>query len=103
MNQTFSINRQTGELTALNARDGEPDGYREFCVNSSGAALHQVDYNEMTDDLHEMLHVLSTKTQRLVAARESGVVGTPFEALVRDVSIMAQRVFEKTTGRKSGA
>jgi len=65
--------------------------------------LHQVDFNERTDDLDEMLQVLSTKVQRLFAARKRGVVGTPFEALVRDVNVMSQRVFEKTIGRKSAA
>jgi hypothetical protein len=85
----------------LNARDAESDGYREFCVNGSpGASTHQPDYNEMTDDLDEMLQVLSTK-ERMLAARERGLVGTPFEALVRDVNIMAQRIFEKSIGRNA--
>jgi hypothetical protein len=100
MYQTLSINRETGELTALNAREADGrDGYREVCVNRSSASLHQVDFNERTQNLDEMLQVLSIKTQRLIAARERGVVGTPFEALVRDVNIMANRVFEKTIGR----
>jgi hypothetical protein len=104
MYQTLTINRETGALTALNTREAESDKYVAFCVNrSSGVALNQPDYNEMTNDLDEALQVLSTKVQRMLAARERGVVGTPFEALVRDVNIMAQRVFEKTIGRKSAA
>jgi hypothetical protein len=36
-------------------------------------------------------------------ARERGVAGTLFEALARNVNLMAQRVFEKIIGRKSVA
>jgi hypothetical protein len=66
-------------------------------------ALNQPDFNENSDDPDELLSVLSTKVQRLVSARAGGATGTPFEAGVRDVLASAQRLFEKTIGRKAAA
>ena len=98
MYKTFSLNRDTGELVALNASE-EGQGARVFCVDH--VALNQPDINDMSDDPDELLQVLSTKVQRLCQQRTQGSTGTPFEAGVRDALPSAQRLFEKIIGRKS--
>jgi hypothetical protein len=101
--QTYTVNRQTGGLVALNAR--ELDDTRVLSVNhdTRAVALAQADFNEMSEDLDELLSVLSVKVQRLASARANGATGTFFEAGVRDVLASAQRLFEKTIGRKAAA
>jgi hypothetical protein len=101
--QTYSLNRQTGGLVALNARETRDAHVLSVNHDVRAVALHQPDVNEMSEDPDELLSVLSVKVQRLVNARASGATGTPFEASVRDVLASAQRLFEKLIGRKGVA
>jgi hypothetical protein len=39
------------------------EGAASNASNASSASTHDVDYNQMTDDLDEMLQVLNTKVQ----------------------------------------
>jgi len=101
MYATFSINRLTGEFTALNAREQSDTHVLSVNHDTRAVALNQPDFNEMSEDPDELLQVLSTKVQRLVSARANA--GTVFEAGVRDVLASAQRLFEKTIGRRAAA
>jgi phosphoserine aminotransferase len=93
--QTLVIDRNTGEMTALQTREREAGAeYVAACVNQTpkGVALNQVDFNEKSTDLDELVDVLKTKVDRVTAAQHGGIVGAQFQALVRDVQILAGRV-----------
>jgi hypothetical protein len=101
--QTYSLNRQTGGLVALNSREQSDAHVLSVSHDTRAVALHQPDFNEMSDDPDELLQVLSTKIQRLCQQRTNGATATPFEASVRDVLASATRLFNKIIGRKSVA
>jgi hypothetical protein len=92
MLQTFSINRLTGELSRQT--DDKHDGYIAACVNAppKGVALNTMDFNEKSNSVDDLVDVLKTKVERVTAAQNGGVKGAQFQALVRDVQILAGRI-----------
>jgi hypothetical protein len=101
MYKTYTLNRKTGALVALNARKQSDATVLSVNHDVRATSLHQPDFNEMSDDPDEFLQVLSTKIQRLCQQRANGATGTYFEADVRDVLASATRLFNKVIGRKS--
>ena len=78
--------------------------YVATCVNKlPGMSLHQLDAKQNSTDPDELVQVLAGKVQRLAAMRERGGTGTRFEAEIRDVMAIFQRLFEVVIRRESAA